>query len=305
MKNILDTVDEKTNLVGKNRFEILLFNLGSEQRFGINVFKVKEVISSLDLSEMPGAPENVIGIANIRGESIPVVDLQAATGLGKGDVENGLYIVTEYNRQAQAFLVSKVDRIVNVNWADIAEPPKTMGGTTYVTAITKLEDNIIGVLDVERVLNEISPPSKVDVEEEIIKKVREEGLTNKRVLIVDDSSVARKQIDRSIQSIGYTTNLYKNGQEALDHLTSIVESGRQVIDEYDVIISDIEMPVMDGYTLTSTIRDHVDMKSVPVILHTSMSGVFNEALVKRVGADKFIAKFDPDNLSNAVIELIR
>lgn len=305
MKNILDTVDEKTNLVGKNRFEILLFNLGSEQRFGINVFKVKEVISSLDLNEMPGAPDNVIGIANIRGESIPVVDLQSATGLGKGDVENGLYIVTEYNRQAQAFLVSKVDRIVNVNWADIAEPPKTMGGTTYVTAITKLEDKIIGVLDVERVLNEISPPSKVDVEEEIIKKVREEGLTNKRVLIVDDSSVARKQIDRSIQSIGYTTNLFKNGQEALDHLTSIVESGRQVIEEYDVIISDIEMPVMDGYTLTSTIRDHIDMKSVPVILHTSMSGVFNEALVKRVGADKFIAKFDPDNLSNAVIELVR
>lgn len=305
MGNIFERVDERTNLVGKNRFEVLLFSLGTNQKFGINVFKVKEVIRSITLSAMPGSHKDILGVANIRGESIPVVDLRAAVGLGKSEQEDGLYIVTEYNRQAQAFLVSKVDRIVNINWADISEPPTTLGGTSYITAITKLDDEIVGIVDVERVLNEISPPAREDVEETIIQEVKDTGMEGKRVLIVDDSIVARKQIEKAITSLGYKVNLFKNGKAALDHLNTIVESGKTVLDEYDVVISDIEMPVMDGYTLTSSIRQSAEMRDVPIILHTSMSGVFNETLVQSVGANKFIAKFDPDQLSKAVIDLCR
>lgn len=302
--NPLASIDQKTNNVGKNRFEILLFNMGTDQKFGINVFKVKEVIRAMELSEMPGSHEHVLGIANIRGATIPVIDLRAATGLGQQEVSgDGLYIVTEYNRQKQAFLVSTVDRIVNVNWADISEPPSTLGGTTYITSITKIEERIIGIVDVERVLGEIAPPTKIDAEDSIVARVKSEGVVDKNVLLVDDSAVARKQMERAIGKLGFTFKSFVNGKVALEHLKSIVAEGKSVSDVYDVIISDIEMPEMDGYTLTSEIKSTPKMADVPLILHTSMSGVFNETLVKNVGADKFIAKFDPDQLSEAVIEM--
>lgn len=301
---LLDSVDQKTDMVGKNRFEVLLFNMGSEQRFGINVFKVKEVINSIELSEMPGAHKSILGVANIRGESIPVVDLRLATGLGRGDTENGLYIVTEYNGQSQAFLVSTVDRIVNIKWSDVSEPPATLGGTAYITSITKLDDQIIGIVDVERVLTEISPPKKEEVEPEYIQAVQSKGLQGKQVMVVDDSAVARKQVEKALKQLKLEPKSFVNGLEALTHLKSITESGRRVSDVYDLIISDIEMPEMDGYTLTSEIRKDDEMKDMNVVLHTSMSGIFNETLVNRAGADRFMAKFNPDQLSQMVIEML-
>lgn len=306
-KSSLDSVDERTNLVGKNRFEILLFNMGGNQRFGINVFKVKEVINNIKLSEMPGAHKDILGISNIRGESSPVVDLRSAVGLGPSKVESGkeLYIVTEYNSQSQAFLVSAVDRIVNINWSDVDEPPATLGGTSYITAITRLEDQdeIIGILDVERVLSEINPLENEDISSDIIEMSKSKRLEDRKILIVDDSAVARKQIDRAVQSLGCQTSLFCNGEEALKHLIDQVNSGKDILDVYDVIISDIEMPVMDGYTLTKNIRNQPALASLPIVLHTSMSGVFNESLVKTIGVDKFIAKFDPDLLGRTVVEL--
>lgn len=306
-KSSLDSVDERTNLVGKNRFEILLFNMGGTQRFGINVFKVKEVINNIKLSEMPGSHKDILGISNIRGESIPVVDLRAAVGLGPSKVESGkeLYIVTEYNSQSQAFLVSAVDRIVNINWTDVDEPPATLGGTSYITAITRLDDQdeIIGILDVERVLSEINPLENEDISSDIIEMSKSKKLEDRKVLIVDDSAVARKQIDRAVKSLGCQTTLFCNGDEALKHLIEQVNLGKDVLDVYDVIISDIEMPVMDGYTLTKNIRSQPALAPIPIILHTSMSGVFNENLVKTIGVDKFIAKFDPDLLGKSVVDL--
>ncbi len=301
---VLASVDKTTDMVGKNRFEVLLFNMGSEQRFGINVFKVKEVINSIELSEMPGSHKCVLGVANIRGESITVVDLRAATGLGAGDPDKGLYIVTEYNGQSQAFLVSTVDRIVNIRWSDVTEPPSTLGGTAYITAITKLDEQIIGIVDVERVLTEISPPKNEEVEVKHIKSIEDKGLEGKKVLVVDDSAVARKQIEKALKQLKLTPKSFVNGAQALAHLTSIVDEGRAITDEYDLIISDIEMPEMDGYTLTSEIRKDERMGGISVVLHTSMSGIFNQSLVDKAGADRFMAKFNPDELSNMVIEIL-
>ena len=124
------------------------------------------------------------------------------------------------------------------------------------------------------------------------------------VLIADDSSVARKQIKRCVEQLGVKTHLVADGRQALEHLQEIVANGQSVTDHYVMLISDIEMPEMDGYTLTASIRDDPRLQGLHILLHTSLSGVFNEAMVKRVGADNFLAKFKPDRLAELVQEQI-
>ncbi|CAH7349619.1 Chemotaxis protein CheV [Vibrio chagasii] len=301
--SIINKIDEKTDYVGKNRFEVLLFSLGSKQRFGINVFKVREVLELMPLNAMPGSPEVVKGVANIRGESLPVIDLAASIGLAhEGNYSKPLLIVTEYNDNAQAFLVSSVDRILNINWEDISEPPVQVGGTSYVTSITKVEDEIVGILDVERVMAEIIPSDDKPLPKDMVDIAKGKAL-GKKVLFCDDSVVARKQVEGALKELGYEFESFKNGQETYEHILAIQESGRDITDVYSLLVSDIEMPKMDGYTLTSNLKNHKELCKLPVILHTSMSGVFNESMVKRVGADRFLAKFKPEILASAIIEL--
>lgn len=301
MSNVLNAVNQRTNLAGQNRFELLLFRLNGRQLFGINVFKVREVIQAPVLSEMPGSHACVKGIAQLRGESVIVVDLsQATTGKPIADISKAFVIVTEYNRHVQGFLVSGVERIVNMNWEQIKPPPQGAGRGHYLTAVTELDKELVQIIDVEKVFSEIIP-----VDEEVSEKVKEQShkldLTKIMVLIADDSAVARNQIKRALDSVNIQTALAKDGQEALQWLENkAAEAGKNFLQEVPLLISDIEMPRMDGYTLAAAIKADPALKGIHIILHSSLSGVFNEAMVKKVGADQFIAKFHPDELLSAV-----
>ncbi len=300
MSSILDTVNQRTQMVGQNRLELLLFKLQGKQVYGINVFKVREVLQCPELTELPHRNPVVRGVAHIRGMTISVIDLSLAVrGPSLGDVKGCFVVIAEYNRKVQGFLVKSVERIVNMNWGDIHPPPKGSGKSSYLTAVTEIGGDLVEIIDVEKILAEITPTNE-SVSQKIIDENVGKAAQEKLVLIADDSSVARGQIKRTVEQLGFTTKLCKDGQEALDYLEDIVASGKRVEDEILLLISDIEMPEMDGYTLTSAIRGNDRLKKMWVILHTSLSGVFNEAMVQKVGANDFIPKFNPDELAQAV-----
>ncbi len=300
MSEILNSVNQRTQLVGENRLELLLFKLNSRQRFGINVFKVREVLQCPKLTSMPKLNRFVRGIAHIRGQTISVIDMSLAVGGKKiEDLSTAFIIIAEYNSSVQGFLVGSVERIINTNWQSIMPPPKGSGRASYLTAVTQIENELIEILDVEKILNEISPVS-TDLSEDVASKIKVENKLEKIIFIADDSSVARNQVKRALSSLGLKIELAKNGLEALNRLKEIAAETGDITDKVGVLISDIEMPEMDGYTLTAEIRNTPELKKLHVILHTSLSGVFNQAMVEKVGADDFIAKFHPDELATSV-----
>ena len=300
MSSILDSVNKRTQLVGQNRLELLLFRLNGRQRFGINVFKVKEVLQCPPLTTLPKLNPLIKGVAHIRGSTISVIDLSAATG-GRPltSTENCFIIISEYNRSVQGFLVSSVERIINMNWAAIMPPPQGAGRYSYLTAVTEIEGELVEILDVEKILDEISPV-KTAISQEVNETLTIDREQHYHIMVIDDSAVARKQIIRSLESLNLQIDTAKDGREALDKLKSIAAEMDDVSQEIPLIISDIEMPEMDGYTLTAEIRDDPKLKKIKVVLHTSLSGVFNQAMVQKVGANDFIAKFNPDELAAAV-----
>lgn len=300
MAGVMDSVNQRTQLVGQNRLELLLFRLGGQQLYGINVFKVKEVLQCPPLNAIPGRSAVVRGVAHIRGGTLPIMDMNLAIGRRElQNIQNCFVIITEYNRTAQGFLVRSVERIVNMNWGDIHPPPKGAGKEHYLTAVTQVDGQLVEIIDVEKILAEVAPPR-----EEVSAGVIEDGLADrvvqKHVLIIDDSSIARKQVQRVIESMGIKTTLKKDGAEGFRYLQDLLKEGKDPYGELIMIICDIEMPEMDGYTFTAEVRNHPQLKNLHIILHTSLSGVFNEAMVRKVGADDFLAKFHPDELAKRV-----
>ncbi|WP_105254921.1 chemotaxis protein [Pseudoalteromonas sp. T1lg75] len=303
MAGILDSVNQRTQLVGQNRLELLLFKLKGRQRFGINVFKVREVLQCPALTKMPKSNPYIRGVAHIRGQTISVIDLSMAVG-GPAitDTQDCFVIIAEYNRSVQGFLVGGVERIVNMNWENIMPPPSGAGRYSYLTAVTEIDKELVEILDVEKILAEISP-----VNTEVSQGIADDGemqrdIGERIVFIADDSAVARNQVTRALEPLGVQTELAKNGKEALMRLKEIAELDCQktITERVALLISDVEMPEMDGYTLTAEVKADPKLAPMHVILHTSLSGVFNRAMIEKVGADDFIAKFNPDELASAV-----
>jgi len=306
MAGVLDTVDQRTQLVGQNRLELLLFRLSDDQIYGINVFKVREVLQCPKLTQIPQRNPVVRGIAHIRGGTISVMDMNLAMGNAPlDDIQNCFVIISEYNMAIQGFLVKSVERIVNLNWESIHPPPKGAGRGNYLTAVTELDNRIVEIIDVEKILSEVSPMHE-EISDEVIRPetISQASTSELAVLIADDSGVARKQIKRCVEKVGVKTHVVADGRQALDHIREIIDAGESITDRYIMLISDIEMPEMDGYTLTASIKEDPRTQNLHVLLHTSLSGIFNEAMVKRVGADNFLAKFKPDNLADLVQERV-
>ena len=304
MAGVLDAVDQRTRLAGENRLELLLFHLRGRQQFGINVFKIKEVIQCPALTQLPEAHHVVRGVANMRGMTIPILDLGAAIGRRPlEDLGESYIIVSEFNRKVQGFLVRCVDRIINLNWEDIHPPPVSAGKNTYLTAVTRYDDSMIEIIDVEKVLSEVVGDTVLVSSEVIGERVtgEDDNIRKPKILVADDSRVARKQIVRTLEQLDIEYITANDGAEAYKLLCNIAEDG-PVTEQIDMIISDVEMPEMDGYTLAKTIRKTPGLEGLYVILHTSLSGGFNESMIKNVGADKFISKFSADDLANTVLE---
>jgi len=313
MSQLISSVDERTKLAGANRLEILLFSLGKttqsngrEETFGINVFKVREVMHVPPITHAPDMPPGVMGMISLRGAMIPVVDLAHFCDLEVTEPPK-ILIVTEYNRNSQGFLVNSVEQIIRMEWGDIKVPPPMManrhGG--LITAVTELKDKrIVMVMDVEKVLAETMPPSEEDALFENMGQARIDAT----VLFADDSSVARKQIARTLDQLGITHISSKNGVEAWDRLKEIAMRaealGKPVSDFIDAILTDIEMPEMDGYVLTKHIKSDPRFSNIPVIMHSSLSATANITIGKSVGADDYVGKFDPRELSSKILKAL-
>ncbi|MBT4963874.1 MAG: chemotaxis protein CheV [Francisellaceae bacterium] len=308
MSGVLENVDQRTQLAGQNRLELLIFQLGDEQLYGINVFKVKEIINTIGINKMPQSHEIVIGVSNIRGVTVPIYDLHKGIGRKYLARDSKTFIIlTEINQLQQGLLVSKVHKIINVSWNDMHPPPPGVGNDCYLTSITKYNDQLIEIIDVEKVLQEVSPRFGQVSEEnkqeaafltqEAVKKTKDKKV---KILICDDSRVARNQLQKTLEQLGIKCVARENGQQALDLLKRWADKGSQVSDEFLMLITDIEMPEMDGYKLTTEIRKDPNLKGLYVVLHSSLSGDFNHALVDKVGANNFIPKFSPDKIAAEV-----
>lgn len=308
MSSIIQTVDERTRLAGANRLEILLFSLGKdrntgkEEVFGLNVFKIREVITTPEVTHAPNMPPGVEGMVALRGNMIPVINLATFSGVQTDDPLN-ILIVTEYNKSTHAFMVSSVEQILRMEWNDIKVPPAMMahqhGG--LVTAVSELEDGRIAmIIDVEKVLADTEgvgeDPGQFDGIDQLEKPVT--------ILYADDSVVARKQIAATLDKLGVRHISAKNGDEAWDKLTELAARAEAshipVYEMVNLILTDVEMPGMDGYVLTRKIKDDKRFAGIPVVMHSSLSADANISIGKNVGADHYVAKFDPQELSKTI-----
>lgn len=301
MSQLLSSIDQRTQLVGENRLELLMFKLGTRHTFALNVFKVREVITVPKLNQMPGSHHYIKGVTNYRGKSIPIIDLRASIQMDRFglDYHPENVIITEYNRSVQGFLIGQIMNIVNTSWSDIQPPPKTSGKNHYLTAITRVEteehEQLVEIIDVEKVLSEIIHYD-TSFSEEILDSEIKKHLAGKKILVVDDSATARAQISDTLCNLDIQIIERENGLDALNTLKSWADQGRNVYDEILMMFTDAEMPEMDGYRLTAEVRADNRMKDLFIALNTSLSGSFNDAMVKKVGCNRFISKFQPDLL---------
>lgn len=308
MSELLRKIDARTRLAGTNKLEILLFSLGTDPRsgkretFGINVFKVREVMRTPQITAAPEMPSSVEGMVSLRGILVPVVDLARYVGVGM-DTPREIMIVTEYNGHTQGFLVEAVDTILRLDWSQMRVPPdmltSNLGG--LVTAVTELDDGrLVMMLDVEKVLAETTQHDDEYMFKDI-QPVQEDDLM---VMFADDSSVARKQIERTLGAMGIRYHSAVNGRLAWEELQRLAQyaesSGRRVKDMLHLILTDVEMPEMDGYILTKNIKSDPRFDGIPVIMHSSLSGMSNQQLGRSVGVDEYVPKFEPQKLSDCI-----
>ena len=315
MNTALHDVDERTNLTANNKFELLLFRLGEapgtdrRELFGINVFKVREILVMPIITAMANAPANVMGVANIRGQIIPVINLPAVVGCVP---KRGLTIlmVTEYARTTQAFAVEEVDEIVRLEWNQVLAAEGTGGG--LVTSIARLDGNsedtrLAQVLDVEQILRNVMPAAQEEITPQSIGAAVNlpKGTV---ILAADDSPVARSMIEQGLKAMGTPYIMTKTGQEAWDRLQAISDEakaeGKTVQDKVALVLTDLEMPVMDGFTLTRNIKQDQRFKSIPVVIHSSLTGSANEGHVRTVGADAYVAKFVAKELAATIRQVL-
>lgn len=284
------------------RQEMLLFQLGSHQNFGINVLKIKEIIPYERLNQLPGSHHAIVGIVRLRGAPVTVIDLSSAIGMrpiaSDSELDQYSIIISEVSRTLQGFLIRTIDRIISLNWDQITPPPQATGRYNYITGIAKIDEQLVEIIDIERVINEIAPPKQIDANQINLSQEHQALLQQKLVMIVDDSSMARKQVANTLDGIGLNYVMAQNGTEALQRLHELEGEGQHV----DLIISDIEMPEMDGYTLTREIRKNEDLASIYVLLHTSLAQSVSEANAQASGANAALTKFVTEELAKAVVD---
>ncbi|MDZ4201752.1 MAG: chemotaxis protein [Gallionella sp.] len=301
--SLMNHIDARASLVGTNKMEILLFSLGSNEKFGINVFKVKEVCQAGKITRTPNMPSGVDGIVSLRGHVMPVLNLASFMGISVEERHQTM-LVAEFNRHILGFLVKGVDRIIRVDW-DKVRPTEGMLSDrgALITAITELSDGtLISILDVEQILANAFGEGVVGSVERV------ESDRDLCVFYADDSLVARRKIGEVLDKMGVKHIQANNGREAWDRLKAMADSaqssGASLHDQIQVILTDAEMPEMDGYVLTQNVKNDRRFEGIPVVMHSSLSSDANRAMGKRVGVDYYVPKFDSLILSETLRPLL-
>ncbi|WP_312517619.1 chemotaxis protein [Massilia sp.] len=317
MKSVQQDVDERSNLTGTNKFELLLFRLGGDEQgnhselFGINVFKIREIVAMPEITTVAGAPKHVLGVVNLRGQIIQVLDLPGIAGV-KPKTGLNIMLVTEFARTTQAFAVESVEEIVRLDWNQVMSAENS-AGSGMVTSIARLpeQDGVPGrlaqVLDVETILRTLNPEQeRENFDQAVGSKIAIKPGTV--VLAADDSVVARALIEQGLEAMGLPFIMTKSGKECWDQLNTIASAaeaeGRTVYDRVAMVLTDLEMPEMDGFTLTRTIKSNNRFSNLPVVIHSSLSGTTNEEHVKNVRADAYVAKFSAEDLSRTLRKVL-
>jgi two-component system chemotaxis response regulator CheV len=297
-RNVLESVDARTRIAGSNHMEILLFSLGTRETFGINVFKVREIMRTPPVTRTPNVPRGVAGVVSLRGSIIPVISLASFVNTGGAAASNETMMVTEFNCHTQGFLVQSVDRIVQVEWNRVKAPEDLIaGGNGMVTSITEMPGGrLVSILDVESVIASVfGEPAMPQVE-----PVRDGGT----VFFADDSVVARKEIMQVLDRLGVQHQHANNGREAWERLQALAAraqaEGEPLTERVKVILTDAEMPEMDGYVLTRRIKADARFAGIPVVMHSSLSSEANRAMGRSVGVDAYVAKFDAGVLADTL-----
>ncbi|MET3107267.1 two-component system chemotaxis response regulator CheV [Oxalobacteraceae bacterium GrIS 2.11] len=311
MSSIQQEIDERTNLTASNKFELLLFRLGVAKQtshselFGINVFKVREIVAMPSITEVAGAIDNMLGVVNLRGQIIPVIDLPSVVGCVPSTGLN-ILLVTEYARTTQGFAVESVEEIVRLDWGQVlsAESSSVAG---MVTSIARLDGDVANtrlaqVLDVEQILRSIQPEEpEIDAKTVGPKLLLPPGTV---ILAADDSHMARTLIERGLTAMGAPFVMAKTGKECWEKLNALSNEaeaqGKTIHEKVALVLTDLEMPEMDGFTLTRKIKHDTRFQSLPVIIHSSLTGSTNEEHVKNVGADAYVAKFVAEELAATI-----
>lgn len=314
MHSIQKDIDERTSLTKSNKFELLLFRLGKHaataqsELFGINVLKVREIVSTPEITPVVGAKAEALGIVRLREQIIPVFDLPAIVGYRLEGRAN-LMLVTEFARSTQAFVVESVDDIVRLDWNRVISAEASGTGHSLITSIARLDgeggdSRLAQVLDVEAILQKVSPEGTqhpVDAHKVGPQLAMDPGAV---ILVADDSFVARSLLEKALGALQAPYEMVKTGQEAWDRLNQLREAceaeGKPISSRVSLMLTDLEMPEMDGFTLTRLIKQDPRFGGLPVLIHSSLSGSANEDHVRGVGADGYVAKFSAEELAGAL-----
>ncbi|RKP48145.1 chemotaxis protein [Trinickia fusca] len=308
--------DERTKLTSRNKFELLLFRLGVARPgtepglYGINVFKVREIITNRSVTPIAGAAGAISGALEIRGQIVPVIDLCRLTG-NTPTREPSILLITEFARTTQAFAVEDVDDIVRLDWNQV-HPAECAGANTYVMSIARFngdsgELRLAQVLDVEQVMRDVFPEQHPDIDQSAVKAAMKYAGGGK-IIAADDSAFARTLLGQALTAIGAAHTLANTGEEAWQLLLRYADEAAKenvpVREKVPLVITDLEMPEMDGFMLTRKIKADQRFRHIPVLIHSSLTGAANEAHVRNAGADGYIAKFDPEELCSAICEAL-
>ncbi|KFJ91097.1 chemotaxis protein CheW [Pseudomonas sp. 1-7] len=290
------------SMVVGDALSLLLFRLHSGRLLGINLLKVNEIIPCPALTKLPNRHPNVRGIATLRSAAMTVIDLARAIGeRGAADEDDGCLIVTELSRSRQGLHVKSVERIVQCSTRDVRPPPAGSGARAFITGVTQIDGAIVQVLDIEKVLHDIAPALEEAPVGQLLDGQDARLLQGRRVLLVDDSQVALQQTLNVLRQLGLDCTAVRSAQAALQQLHEYHQAGMP----FELLVSDIEMPELDGYSLVQEIRRSPDIADTYVLLHTSLDSTMNTEKARSVGANAVLTKFSSVDLSQALLYAFR
>ncbi|HWL12524.1 MAG TPA: chemotaxis protein [Ureibacillus sp.] len=289
---------------GTNELEIVEFEVANN-KFGINVIKVKEIIQPIPVTFIPHAHPHVEGIVQLRGEVLPVVNMLKVLGISNAVFSaQQKYIVAEFNKQKVVFHVDNVTQIHRISWNEIEKPSDMyQGGSSQVIGVIKQQDAMILLLDFEKIMVDINPDSGINVES--VKKLGKRDRSEKKIVIAEDSPLLRKLLHDTMNEAGYENlEFFENGRDAYDYLESLQSTGSNIEEHVQLVITDIEMPQMDGHHFTKKIKTHPKLEKLPVIIFSSLITDDLRHKGEVVGAEEQISKPEIAELILKVDELI-
>ena len=304
----MDTPNQTKILLesGTNELEIMEFTVGGEL-FGINIAKIREIMRAQETKRIPNSHNFVEGIFKQRGEVITVIDLAKCLNIERSENKShDIFILTHFNKLNFAFRVESVVGIDRVSWEDIKKPDKVIysGEDSVATAIAEYKDRLITILDFEKIIADISPETSITLDR--LDELGDRVESQKKILVAEDSMMLSNLIIGFLHKSGYKNTVkFNNGKEAWNYLTEAKESGLPISNYVSCVVSDIEMPLMDGHRLTKLIKTDDELKHIPVILFSSL--ISDELRIKgqEVGADEQITKPEIVELVNIIDRLIK